>query len=303
MKLCPSVAWFCISGMRSLSTAIFFLPRIPETRHIVRQTSSQRNRKLPIRYQLLSFSILSCFISLFLLLRSSHSVPWYVGDTPVSGKHEMSTISYLHAAAGSIMRQGRMKSSLTDCDIYTGTWVYDGSSLMYNTSTCPFAETGFSCQENGRPDSDYLKWRWQPLACDIPTFNAEYIRRKLSGLQVAFVGDSMGRTQWESLICLLMADLPDKNSVYEVNGNAISKLRPYLAVRFSTFNFTIEYYRSPYLVQESAPPKHVPKRVRSTLKLDKLENSESKWLSADVLVFNTGHWWTPSKIFGRWISQ
>lgn len=96
-----------------------------------------------------------------------------------------------------------------------------------------------------------------------------------------------------------MADITNKSSVYEVHGNSITKQRPYLAVRFSTFNFTVEYYRSPYLVQEGAPPKHVPKRVRTTLKLDKLEVAEVKWLQADILVFNTGHWWTSSKTFAR----
>ena len=109
----------------------------------------------------------------------------------------------------------------------------------------------------------------------------------------------MGRTQWESFICLLMADITNKSSVYEVQGNSVTKQRPYLAVRFSTFNFTVEYYRSPYLVQEGAPPRHVPKRVQTTLKLDKLEVAEAKWLQADILVFNTGHWWISSKTFAR----
>ncbi|KAI5072046.1 hypothetical protein GOP47_0012152 [Adiantum capillus-veneris] len=196
-------------------------------------------------------------------------------------------------------KSSNSRRSLAACDIYTGTWIPDNTSSVYNSTTCPYAEAGFSCQDNGRPDSDYLKWRWQPTGCDIPKFNAEDIRQRLRGLRIAFVGDSMGRTQWESFICLLMADIRNKSSVYEVHGNTITKQRPYLAVRFSASNFTVEYYRSPYLVQEGPPPKPAPKRIKTTLKLDKLEIAESRWMQADVLVFNTGHWWTTSKTFAR----
>ena len=113
-------------------------------------------------------------------------------------------------------------------------------------------------------------------------FNGNDIRNRLRGLRIAFVGDSMGRTQWESFICLLMADISNKSSVYEVNGNRITKKAPYLAVRFSTFNFTVEYYRSPYLIQEGPPPRHVPRRVRRILRLDKVETTEMKWLQANI---------------------
>jgi hypothetical protein len=41
---------------------------------------------------------------------------------------------------------------------------------------------------------------------------------RLRNQQVAFVGDFMGRTQRESLICLLMNAIPNKLSVKEMNG-------------------------------------------------------------------------------------
>ena len=63
---------------------------------------------------------------------------------------------------------GSLKTYSSNCDIYTGTWVYEDAQPVYNSSTCPFAEPGFSCQDNGRPDADYLKWRWKPSGCDIP---------------------------------------------------------------------------------------------------------------------------------------
>lgn len=187
--------------------------------------------------------------------------------------------------------------SNSSCDVFSGKWVYDKTYPLYNVSDCPFAERGFRCQYNGREDQDYMKWRWKPLGCDIPRFKPSDILQRLQGLRVVFVGDSMARTQWESLICLLMQGVADKQSVYEINGQKIAKRTRILRIHFSSFNFTIEYYRSPFLVQMSNPPKNVPKRVHHTLKLDKIDDLNKRWLDADILVFNSGHWWTPTKTF------
>ncbi|KAH9308175.1 hypothetical protein KI387_036086, partial [Taxus chinensis] len=188
-------------------------------------------------------------------------------------------------------------SSNSSCDISSGKWVYDKTYPLYTAFSCPFVERGFCCQSNGRKDQDYMKWRWKAMSCDIPRFKSSDILKRLQGLRVAFVGDSMARTQWESLICLLMQGVADKQSVYEINGNKITKRIPFLGVRFSSFNFTIEYYRSPFLVQHGSPPKNAPKRVHSTLKLDKIDYANKRWLDADLLIFNSGHWWTPTKTF------
>ncbi|XP_037493312.1 protein trichome berefringence-like 7 [Jatropha curcas] len=107
----------------------------------------------------------------------------------------------------------------------------------------------------------------------------------------------MSRTQWESLICLLMTGVEDKKSVYEVNRNKITKQIRILGVRFNSFNFTIEFFRSVFLVQQGQMPRHTPKRVRSTLRLDKLDDISSEWVKSDVLIFNTGQWWVPGKLF------
>ncbi|CAI9291475.1 unnamed protein product [Lactuca saligna] len=109
------------------------------------------------------------------------------------------------------------------CDLYDGTWVVDETYPLYNASECPFAETSFNCLANGRRDKGYLKWKWKPKNCDIPRFNVGVILEKLRGKRIVFVGDSLSRTQWESMICLLMNGVEDKSSVYEVNRNKISK--------------------------------------------------------------------------------
>lgn len=187
---------------------------------------------------------------------------------------------------------------IDQCDVFDGSWVFDDGYPLYNASECPFVEQGFNCLANGRMDDDYLKWRWKPKDCKIPRFNVWSILQLLRNKRVVFVGDSMSRTQWESLICLLMTGVKDKTTVYEVNGNKITKQIRFLGVRFSSFNFTIEFYRSVFLVQHDWAPRHVPKRVRSTLKLDKLDDISNEWINSDLLVFNSGQWWVPGKLFG-----
>lgn len=184
------------------------------------------------------------------------------------------------------------------CDVFDGNWVLDHRHPLYNASECPFVEQGFNCLENGRMDREYLKSRWKPKNCDIPRFNVMSILEMFRNRRIVFVGDSMSRTQWESLICMLMTGVEDKKSVYEVNGSKITKQIRFLGVRFSSFNFTIEFFRSVFLVQHSWAPKHGPKRVRSTLKLDKLDDISDEWINTDVLIFNSGQWWVPGKLFG-----
>lgn len=183
------------------------------------------------------------------------------------------------------------------CDVFAGSWVKDASYPLYNSSECPFAERGFNCLANGREDTDYLRWRWKPKQCEVPRFDAGGILESLRGKRVVFVGDSMSRTQWESLICMLMTGVKDPETVYEVNGNTITKTIRFLGVQFKSFNLSVEFFRSVFLVQQGLPPRHGPKRVRMVLKLDKMDDISQNWADSDVLIFNSGHWWTPSKLF------
>ncbi len=54
------------------------------------------------------------------------------------------------------------------CDISQGRWVYDESYPLYRAPDCPFLDPGFRCEQNGRPNLDYMKYRWQPHDCDLP---------------------------------------------------------------------------------------------------------------------------------------
>ena len=188
-------------------------------------------------------------------------------------------------------------SSIEKCNVFEGKWIPDESYPLYNASQCPFTERGFNCLAKGRRDRGYTKLRWKPKNCEIPRFNVREILEKLRRKRVVFVGDSLSRTQWESLICMLMTGVDDKRTVYEVNGKKITKNIRFLGVRFDTYDLRVDFYRSVFLVEPSSAPRRSPKRVKSTLRLDLLDDFSREWIDSDVLIFNSGHWWTPTKLF------
>lgn len=73
------------------------------------------------------------------------------------------------------------------------------------------------------------------------------------------------------------------------------------SIRFFIFAFsisqdyqcTIEYYVSHFLVHESKA--RIGQKRRPTLRIDAIDHGSSRWRGADIVVFNTAHWWSHSK--------
>jgi hypothetical protein len=55
------------------------------------------------------------------------------------------------------------------CNWSTGRWVYDNASRpLYSGHNCSFIFPEVACDQYGRKDVMYQRWRWQPHGCDLP---------------------------------------------------------------------------------------------------------------------------------------
>ncbi|PIN24386.1 hypothetical protein CDL12_02919 [Handroanthus impetiginosus] len=192
-----------------------------------------------------------------------------------------------HHNNGGYHRSPMLQTNGSYCSLFIGTWVRDETFPLYQYS-CPIIDPEFNCQMYGRPDTDYLKYRWQPANCQIPRFNGAQFLMRMRGKSVMFVGDSLGRNQWQSLICMISSGISASSPTQITRGDPLS------IFKFLEYGVTVSFYRAPYLVDIDAVQ---GKRV---LKLDEIRGNGNAWTGVDVLSFNTGHWWTHKGTLQGW---
>lgn len=188
----------------------------------------------------------------------------------------------------------RAGSAGSGCDLFSGKWVYDNSTYpLYSERGCKFMSDQSACEKFGRKDLRYQNWRWQPHGCNLPRFNATRLLERLRGKRLAFVGDSLIRNQWISIICLLDTVIPDEHKSVESNGSLTS-------FKAKEYNASIEIYWSPLLVESNSddPVHHrIPDRI---VRVQSIEKHARHWTNADILVFDSYLWWRRERMKVLW---
>ncbi|KAI3985575.1 hypothetical protein MKX01_033858, partial [Papaver californicum] len=119
------------------------------------------------------------------------------------------------------------------CDLSTDKWVWDEENAPYYTNaTCSAIHEQQNCMKYEKPNFDFTEWRWKPNECELPVFDPVEFLEILRGKSLAFFGDSVGRNQFASLVCLLAKVLPSNQT-----GS------------YANYNFTLSLFWSPYLVK------------------------------------------------------
>ncbi|KAF2307761.1 hypothetical protein GH714_031514 [Hevea brasiliensis] len=113
------------------------------------------------------------------------------------------------------------------------------------------------------------------------------------GKRLVFVGDSLNRI-CGNLVCILKGSVKDPSQVFEANGRHHFRGEASYSFIFKDYKCTIEFFVSPFLVQEwEMPDKNGTKK--ETLRLDLIGRLSDQYKNADIIIFNTGHWWTHEK--------
>ncbi|XP_057443622.1 xyloglucan O-acetyltransferase 1-like isoform X2 [Lotus japonicus] len=218
----------------------------------------------------LTWSLIPCtFLALLCLYFFPHSNPLLSPPSSYSGTNK----------AAAYKKQ---------CDYFNGNWIPDRTGPLYNGTTCGTIQESHNCITNGRPDSDFLYWRWKPRRCNLPRFEPNTFLQLIRNKHVAFVGDSLARNQLESLLCLLATTSTPKNH---------PRKRSLGWWHFASHNATLSSYWAPFLVQGVQRQLKGPGPRHNTMYLDQVNERWAKNMDQmDLIVLGFGHWFvkTPS---------
>ncbi|XP_002963663.2 protein trichome birefringence-like 19 [Selaginella moellendorffii] len=172
-----------------------------------------------------------------------------------------------------------------ECDLSHGKWIRDPTGRpLYTNGTCEFIQPAQNCEKNGRPDNEYLKWRWKPDSCELPHFDPSLYLSLVRGKKLLFLGDSLARNHHQSLLCSL--------SQVETPRELYARGRKDIKLEFPSHGFVLAILWSPLLVQH--------RRTSQAFEIH-LDTPEAVWASEvssyDIVVISAGQWFFRPSIY------
>jgi len=192
-----------------------------------------------------------------------------------------------------------------NCNYAVGKWVPDnGTRPIYSGVDCKkWLSPMANCRLMKRTDFSYEGFRWKPDNCDVPEFDNEDFLNRMKNKTIVFMGDSLGRQQYQSLMCMatggsrLDSDVEDVGEEYDLVKPRHAFLPGGSAYRFGRTNTTILFYWSVSLCKLEALNSSDPENGYSAMHLDRPEKFLTQYLhKIDVLVLNTKHHWGQAKL-------
>ncbi|XP_061337884.1 protein trichome birefringence-like 23 [Gastrolobium bilobum] len=178
------------------------------------------------------------------------------------------------------------------CDYFNGDWVPNPFGPVYTNESCNLIEAHQNCLKNGRPDTDFLYWKWVPRDCELPQFDPQRFLNMMRNKVWALIGDSISRNHVQSLLCIL-SKVEQAALVYH---DEEYKSKSWL---FPSYNFSMSVIWSPFLV-EAAIFEDINgiSSAEVELYLDKLDNKwKDQYLNFDYIIISTGKWFLKSAIY------
>lgn len=199
----------------------------------------------------------------------------------------------------------KLPDTAKSCDFSQGKWVQDSRRPLYSGLNCKFLAAHWACRRSKRPSYDYEQWSWKPDNCDLPLFDRQEFFQRMQHKTLAFIGDSLGQQQFQSMMCLLsgfqedikLEDVGEKYGLLKAPGEARPSGYAYV---FTETNTTVLFRWSSCLCElEEKEPKEVEgkKKPVVAMHLDRPDTFLKKYFDQfDVIVLNTGHHWNREKM-------
>ncbi|OMO57214.1 hypothetical protein CCACVL1_25909 [Corchorus capsularis] len=187
------------------------------------------------------------------------------------------------------------------CNYAKGKWVVDTRKPFYRG--CKYTQRNWVCRLTNRTDFSYENYRWQSTDCKMPEFEPSDFLKRMRNRVVAFIGDSLSREQFQSMMCMLTGgeETPDVEDVADqygfllvLRGGAVHHHG--WAYRFKSTNTTILHAWSARLCDRE-PINATDTNTLFAMHLDRQPAFIRNHIDdLGVLVINTAHHWSKQMV-------